>query len=149
MRKVYLKFAKNNLKKIIFLLILIIFIFELFNLPYNIYSIQKRSYQERMERAHGYCDKEGYGFVNYVFEKYNIAKKFPIYFNLNITPGIYGVFGDFDYPLNINEIIIIGFEEGLEKDIYDLEIIQNNKKINIKKYLLKTRKGNCYFFKKK
>ncbi len=143
-----IKFLKNKIREIVFLFIVIFFILETFKLPYNIYSIQKRSYQERMERAHGYCDKEGYGFVNFIFKKFNVKRDFPSYFNLSITPGIYGVFGDYNYPLNTDEIIIIGFEENLDKNIYDLKLEENNKKINLSEYLLVSRKGNCYYFKK-
>ncbi len=143
-----IKFFKYKIKEIVFLFIVIFFILEILKLPYNFYSIQKRSYQERMERAHGYCDKEGYGFVNFIFKKFNIQKDFPSYFNLNITPGIYGVFGDFNYPLNLNEVIIIGFEENLSNNIYDLKLGEDNNKINLSEYLLVSRKGNCYFFRK-
>ena len=40
-----------------------------------------------MIRNYGYCDKEGYGYVKYIVQNYNVGKNLTI-INKNPTPGI-------------------------------------------------------------
>ena len=117
-------------------------------MPYNVYSIKQRDLEQRLERAYGYCDKDGYGFVKYIFDKYEIKDKFPIYYNLDISPGIYGIFQEYKNDLDEDKIIIINFKENLKEEIYHQKIMNNDKKINLKQYSLLERNGNCYFFSK-
>jgi hypothetical protein len=152
MNKIFIILKKNS-KLIFFYFFLSLVIFQIFKTPYNIYSIQVRSLDERLQRAYGYCSPYGYGFTRYIIDKYKIENSFPIYKNTNIFPGIYGIFEEHSEILNENEIIIIDANEiidagkNINKSVYDLEIINEGQKLNLKEYSLIEKKGNCFFFK--
>lgn len=153
MNKIFIILKKNS-KLIFFYIFLSLVIFQIFKTPYNIYSIQVRSLDERLQAAYGYCSPYGYGFTRYILDKYKIENSFPIYKNTNIFPGIYGIFEEHSEILNENEIIIIDANEiidagkNINKSVYDLEIINEGQKLNLKEYSLIEKKGNCFFLKK-
>ena len=57
-----INFIKKN-KEFIFKAILILLIFIHTNFFLNIYLILQKNYQSRMVSVYGYCDKQGYGFI--------------------------------------------------------------------------------------
>ena len=142
---------KKN-KKIIPSFIIILFIFfgveQYFKTFYNIYIIQKRPPLERMERSYGFCSQEGYGYVNYILHKYNFNKEFPIIKNYSSVPEIKNIFLPHGKVDNINNIIVLNFEETLTKTL-KLEIFEHkNITIRLSEYKLVDKLGNCSFFKK-
>ena len=142
---------KKN-KKIIPSFIIILFIFfgveQYFKTFYNIYIIQKRPTSERMERSYGFCSQESYGYVNYILNKYNFNKEFPIIKNYSSVPEIKNIFLPHGKVDNINNIIILNFEETLTKTL-KLEIFEHkNITIRLSEYRLIDKFGNCSFFKK-
>ena len=66
------KLFLNNIKLILIYCFLIIALLQYFSVPYNIYSLLKRPYEERMTREYGYCEKEGYGYTKFIMNKYNL-----------------------------------------------------------------------------
>lgn len=140
----------NNKNLIILYIFLIILLLQHFKIPYNIYSILKRPIDERMIRAYGYCNKEGYGYVKYILENHNKdKKKSPRIVNINQTPEIYHLLNLKN--INDNSIIIVNFIETKTKKILNSKIKKqsfSNDLINLKNYQLIHRYGNCYYFKK-
>ena len=69
----------------IFFLIFFIFLVHYFEGFENIYKISKRNYESRMQRTHGYCDRESYGFYRDMVRKYEINKYIIIQENFKIS----------------------------------------------------------------
>ena len=65
-------------KKSLILLLSIIIFLTLNNFFYNFYFILKKSYSDRMVYHYGYCDKSGYGFIEYIQNKYKHTKNIKI-----------------------------------------------------------------------
>ena len=74
-------------KKENFILLLVAIIFLIINnFFYNFYYTLKTNYSSRMNYHYGYCDKNGYGFINYIIEKYKLTKNIKI-FNYKQNPS--------------------------------------------------------------
>ena len=127
-----------KLKKLIFPFLLILFIFQFFKLPFSAYNVLKWDYENRMVQAYGYCEKESWGFYNYVIKKFELKQK-PIkiinhqgkitleyFFNLNKSNKI-----------NSDYYLILNYQS---KD--DETIFENYK--NLKNYKILHRDNNCY-----
>ena len=105
----------------------------------------QRSYDERMVRAYGYCEKEGYGFVEHIYKQYNLSKNDKVeILNIRTAPPIYPLI-----KINNNQVkkekniyyLILNFEEKNNYNILDLNIK------NFDNYQLVEKQGNCYFYK--
>lgn len=139
---------KNN--QLLFFLLLLVLFGEFFKFPYNIYLLSKRSYEERMIRNYGYCEKEGYGYIKKILKNYNFKTSSPFIINKNPTPTIYGLL-NLNVKEDLSDIILINFQETEKENIYDLKIKKlwfDKVNINIKNYKLKDREGNCFYFSK-
>jgi len=67
-------------KKQNFILLLVVIIFLIINnFFYNFYYILKTNYSSRMNYHYGYCDNNGFGFINYIIEKYKLTKNIKIF----------------------------------------------------------------------
>lgn len=138
---------KNN-KYILLLLIFVVFL-EFYKIPYNSYLVIKRPFEERMIRNYGYCDKEGYGFIQYIIKNYNIKTNLTI-INKYQSPGISSLLKLSSDKKN-NNIILINFKETKQENILDKKIKQfpnDENYIDISKFNLIYRYGNCYYLKK-
>ena len=54
---------------IINIFVIIVVVYSL-NLPLNIYNILLHNYQERLSSIYGFCEKESYGFMKKINDKY-------------------------------------------------------------------------------
>jgi hypothetical protein len=132
----------------LFLSILFISMLHSLNFFYNGYVIYKRDYNERMVRAHGFCDKDGYGFTKYIIKKYNFHKNTPLIIHSDFSPGVKSLLFDLKKITNLNFLIILNFEETNENKFKNKIIFFNKKKINLNTYSLQEKFGNCYLYKK-
>ncbi len=137
--------------KLIIIVILSVVFLEFYKLPYNNYLLIKRPYEERMISAYGYCEKEGYGYIKFIINKFNLDKKNITIINQNPTPSIYGLL-----QLVPNEdadnIILINFYESVENKIINGVIKKfwfEETYLNLSNYNLSHRYGNCFYLKKK
>ena len=123
-----INFIKKN-KEFIFKTILILLIFIYTNFFLNIYLILQKNYQSRMVSVYGYCDKQGYGFIQKFKSKYNLSNNSKL-INKN------------DYP---NSGLFI--QQFNTPKIYDYLIFINSKELIIDKDILE-QEFNCYIVKK-
>ena len=139
--------VKRN--KYIILIIIIIVFSEFYKIPYNTYLLIKRPFEERMIRNYGYCDKEGYGYIKYIIQNYNVGNNLTI-INKNPTPGINSLFNLRSDNKN-KKIVLINYKENKEKNIFDKKIKQfwfHENYIDISKFKIVHRYGNCYYLTK-
>ncbi len=67
-------------KKLNFIVIFSVIVFLIINnFFYNLYFTLKTNYSDRMNFHYGYCDRSGYGFVNYIHNKYKLSKNIKIF----------------------------------------------------------------------
>lgn len=84
------KFLKKN---ILFFFLIIAFLHTT-NFFYNSFSILNRSYEERMIKSYGYCEKESYGFIK---KSYDIVKNdnlFVVNLEDHLWPNVNNIFVD-------------------------------------------------------
>ena len=154
-----IKYHKKNLIIIFFIIVLL----QLFKIPYNINLINKRSYEVRMFYSHGRCDKDSYGFITSTLKEFNIVNEFPFIYFEN-SPGIYGLLMPHKKEYNSKYVFIVNYAETEDDDgklhnkILDINETSFNfidranidpnsdQYIDLKKYSLKKRNGNCYFW---
>jgi hypothetical protein len=125
---------KKNFYYIIFF-ILTIYIYDGFT---NIYIILKNNYESRIVKNAGYCDRQAYGFIKFINDKYqksiNANIKVVSYAN---WPTAEGYFYDVNKKISNDYIIIIN---ATQKDL---------EKVNIYNYYIVSKHSNCYFLRKK
>ena len=97
------KYKKKNFIKNV---TLILFLFIATNFFLNSYTIFKNSYHERMVRNHGYCDKQGYGFIKKYSKKYNFSSNVKI-IQSNQHPYSGWIINQFFNPSEYKYIILI------------------------------------------
>tara|TARA_B100000959_G_C14784885_1_gene543077 strand:- start:467 stop:853 length:387 start_codon:yes stop_codon:yes gene_type:complete len=123
MRNLLKKNKKKNLIVKTFLIILLLVHTDFF---LNSYLILLKDYHSRMENGYGYCDKQGYGFIQKYNNKYNLSNNSKIIINEQDYPNP-GLFIDQFYtPKNYEYLIYI-----------------NSKKIILNKNILE-QEFNCY-----
>jgi hypothetical protein len=121
--------------------IFFLFIGAIYDLFLNTYIILRKNYNNRMVFYGGYCDKQGFGFTKYIYEKY--AKSI----NVNIDATTVAALVQYapaqayfyDYKKKISDkylILLNPSEEDLKINYYS------------KGYRLIEKKGNCFFAKK-
>jgi hypothetical protein len=98
-------FVKFNKK--IFYIIFILFILHYNNFFLNIFIIFKNPYEQRMIETSGFCEMEGYGFVKYIHQKYNVPKNIEVINFSEKFPPIHSYFFDTQKKLDKNHIILI------------------------------------------
>ena len=140
----------NKHNKLIILSILLVVFFEFYKLPYNSYLLIKRPYDERMISAYGYCEKEGYGYIKFIIDKFNLDKKNIAVINQNPTPTINTLL-EITPNDNADNIILINFYESVENKIINQAVKKfwfAETLINLSNYNLLHRYGNCFYLKK-
>tara|TARA_B100001057_G_scaffold474666_1_gene540480 strand:- start:218 stop:646 length:429 start_codon:yes stop_codon:yes gene_type:complete len=140
----------NKKYQLIILSILFIVFFDFFKIPYNSYLLIKRPYEERMISNYGYCEKEGYGYIKFIINKYNLSGQDLSIINKNPTPSIYGLV-NLKQSKNLNKIILINFQEHSEKNVLKQKIKTawySNKYIDLSNFKLIHRYGSCFYLQK-
>jgi len=140
----------NKKYQLIILSILFIVFFDFFKIPYNSYLLIKRPYEERMISNYGYCEKEGYGYIKFIINKYNLSGQDLSIINKNPTPSIYGLV-NLKKSKNLNKIILINFQEHSEKNVLKQKIKTawySNKYIDLSNFKLIHRYGSCFYLQK-
>lgn len=66
------KFKKKLNIKNIYTLGIFILILSFYKTPLNIYVILKNDYNSRIVKSAGYCDNQAYGFLKYIYQKYEM-----------------------------------------------------------------------------
>ena len=78
-----LKNIKESIK-IIFFLIILLFIMHSNRSFYNLYILAKFNIDERLTKSYGYCNNASYGFINEIYNEYSIKENILI---LNDNPN--------------------------------------------------------------
>ena len=130
--------SKTNISLILFFIFLIHF-FDGFK---NIYQISKRSYESRMQKTHGYCGKESYGFYNDMVNKYEINKYRVIQKNYESYPLLRGFFYKKKLSFDKKFILILNYPNSKMPDTLELE----NGIVNLNELNLLQQKNNCYLY---
>ncbi len=140
----------NKKYQLIVLFILFVVFFDFFKIPYNSYLLVKRPYEERMISSYGYCEKEGYGYIKFIINKYNLNNQDLTIINKNPTPTIYGLLS-LKQSKNIDKVILINFQENSETKIIKQKIKTiwfSEKYIDLSNFKLIHRYGNCFYLQK-
>lgn len=122
-------------KKNIIYFLIILFTFVIHNTFLNSYIILNNNYLSRMIKYGGYCEPQGYGFLEFLYKKYKLNFNLHV-INFRNMPSISGYFYNLNRSTNENYIALIGISE--------LEFNESYKK----KYHIIEKKDNCYFVKK-
>jgi len=131
------------MKRLNFLLtIFFVFLIHYFEGFRNIYEIFKRDYINRMERTHGYCNKESFGFYNQIVKKYNINKYEVIQQNYEVYPLLRGFFYEKELKKDKKFVLILNYPDSNLPDLIEVE----GKKINLNEIKLLEQKKNCYLY---
>jgi len=125
---------KNINTKVLYLIIILLFISTTFGFFLNSYKLIKNNYSSRMLSIYGDCSKEGYGFTKFINNKYKSD------FNYIVINGKSQIFAHTqDLFYDKNKIfsdqfkILINYENELLKNFGSFDIIE--------------KKENCYFIK--
>ena len=140
---------KNLINKFVFLILVIILIFQTFKLPYNFYFIKNRDYNSRMVISHGYCEKDSYGFIKETLEKFKILDSFPIRKIYYPTPGLEGLLKKTKVKYNDKYLFLLNFAENENFNLENLKqktFIVKDFSIDLSEYYLAKRSGNCFFW---
>jgi hypothetical protein len=127
---------KIMLKKNIIYFLIILFTLVAHNTFLNSYIILNNNYESRMNKYGGFCEPEGYGFLEFVYKKYKLNFNLEVK-NFKNMPSITGYFYNVNRAMNENYIVLIGISE-----------LEFNNSYNNKKYRIIEKKDNCYFVKK-
>jgi len=118
---------------IINIFVIIVTVYSL-NLPLNIYNILLHNYQERLSSIYGFCEKESFGFMKKINEKY--GHKYNITsFNFDDYPSTSSFFFyKINRSFNKNQIINLNYnslnltqKEYFEKNFNNYKILENYK----------------------
>ena len=136
MMNIIIKTIQNN----IFFIFFFIIILKSFNAFYNTYSVLTSSYEKRLVYNYGYCQKESWGFYNYVIKEYNLQDQAVKIINQSGAVKINSLFKNIKEDKNkINKyLMILNLKSINEETVYDIDIK------DIKKYTIKYRYNNCY-----
>lgn len=131
---------KKNIEqnKIILTLLSILFFLIFFKTFHNVYVIVRNDYAARLTNNYGYCDKQGYGFVNSTIIKNGIKDNINIINNLNGFAHIDSLFYKFDKSYNKNYVILLNYNNN------NSVITLNNSKYEI----LDSHENKCFLLKK-
>jgi len=133
-------------KKENFILLLAIIVFlTINNFFYNFYFILKKNYSERMTYHYGYCDKNGYGFIKHIREKYKLTNNIKI-FNYIEKPNSEWFFYNPNMPYYIEKIILLNVDNLNKIDEENIKVyFKNDFQGNFK--IIESYK-NCFFVEK-
>ena len=133
----FLNYKKTKL--LFFFFIFLISIFKFFNTPYNLYSILNWDYKNRMEQNYGFCERESWGFYNFVIKKYNLQKMNIRIINDEGFVTLENLFNIKEsYKENAEFVILLNYisenKDGIENGKYNF----------LKNYSIQYRYKNCY-----
>ncbi len=126
----------------ILLTIFSIFLIHYFEGFKNIYKILNRDYESRMERTHGYCNKESFGFYNDMVKKYQINKYQVIQQNYEMYPLLRGFFYEKELRKDKKFILILNYPDSKLPNLIEVEGV----KIGLNEIKLLEKKKNCYLY---
>jgi hypothetical protein len=131
-----------NKKIYTLLIILSIFSIHFFDGFKNIYLISRIDYESRMQKTHGYCGKESYGFYNDMVRKYEINNYKVIQENYKTYPLLRGLFYKKKLSLNKKFVLILNYPKNTLPNQLKVEGIH----INLNELNLLEQKNNCYLY---
>ncbi len=133
---------KDKIKKIGLSLIVIFIILKFFNTPYNFYSILNWDYNKRMEQSYGFCEKESWGFYNFVINKFNLKQEEINFINDEGYITLENLFNiKTNFSKNAEYLMVLNYQS------LNNEEILNGKYDFTKNYKIIFRKNNCYLLK--
>lgn len=134
---------KKKLRKSNKILILLAILFTLifFKIFHNVYAIQRNDYTTRLVNNYGYCDKQGYGFVNETIKKRKIKENIKI-INFDNQPNIGALFFDFNNIYNKNYLFLLNFNNKSNNSVSNIKLDNSQYKI------LDNYQNKCFFIKK-
>lgn len=134
------------IKKNIFFFFFIIALLHITGFFYNSFSILNRSYEERMIRSYGFCEKESYGFIRKSQEL--IKKKNILIVNLedHLWPNIANIFYDLRSSLDPNYTIFLNLKN-FEQAINNNNIVHRGENFNFNPKNIIYKFSNCYLVK--
>ena len=134
MRKI--KLNSINIKKLYFIFLFII-IFVIYDAHTGTYILLRNNYEQRMIKNAGFCDKQGYGFIQFIDKKYRnkIKDNIPVS-SFADSPDAAGYFFDTKKSISKKYLILLSISE--EK--FYKEYILN--------YKILEKKSDCYLLKK-
>ena len=135
--------SKNFKLKSLYLIILIILFLILNNFFYNFYYIAKQNYFSRMNYHYGFCDKSGYGFINFIYNKYKIDENINIY-NSKKNPNSQWFHYNSKKQANKKKLILLNYNSSNQVDDF-IHINTNSFKGN---YKIIENTENCFFLEK-
>ena len=135
------KFSKIFKKNYLYFFFILFVLSHFTSFFTNIYTLTKRSYEERLLRAYGYCKNYSYGYIEKIQKQY-LAKIKTVYLvNFDLLPESYGLFHELKKDENKENLIIVNYQE--EKNH-----LLNQLNINLNKYELIDKHGQCLYYKK-
>ncbi len=126
----------------ILLIIFFVFVIHYFDGFENTYKISKRDYNNRMERTHGYCSKESFGFYNEMVNKYQINKYKLIQQNYEAYPLLRGFFYEKELKKDKKFVLILNYPNSNLPNLLKVEGID----VNLNEIRLLEKKNNCYLY---
>jgi hypothetical protein len=135
--------TKDSKLKNLYLIILIILFLILNNFFYNFYYIAKQNYNSRMVYHYGFCDKSGYGFINFIYNKYKINENINIY-NSTIAPNSQWFYYDSKNQINKSKLILLNYNSSNKNSDF-IYLNLNSFKGN---YKIIENEKNCYYLEK-
>ena len=118
---------------IINIFVIIVVVYSL-NLPLNIYNILLHNYQERLLSIYGFCEKEYFGFMKKINDKYATKYNIESYNFDNYPSSSSAFFYKIDRSFNKNQIIILNYNSSnsnqkkyFEKNFTNYKILENYK----------------------
>lgn len=139
-------FMINFIKKNFFFLFFIIAFLHVNNFFYNSFSILNRSYEERMIRSYGYCEKESYGFIKKSYEIVQNGNILVVNFEDHLWPNINNIFIDLKSSINHDYTIFLNLKN-YEKLIENNSIMHRREKFSFNPKNIIYRNSNCYLVK--
>jgi len=131
-------------KNFIIFFLLIIFIFQFFKLPYSTYNLLKWDYKNRMTQNYGYCERESWGFYDYVIERFKLKDK-------SITVINYEGHVTLEFLFNFENAVGEHYQTKRKSDYFLITNFEssNNETIfdkfeELKNYKVLYRYNNCY-----
>jgi len=122
-------------EKKFFYFFLILFTLVQFDFFLNSFIVIKKNYSERMNFSAGYCDGQGYGFIEAMYKEKKFLENVLVK-NFNNQPNIHGYFYNIKKKDSVKFIILIG-AQSVQLNTF----VKNDYQI-VKQF------NNCYLIKK-
>ena len=133
--KLITKKTKKQKQNLLFLILFFLIISIKFQFFLNIYLILKNNTESRMVSNYGYCYPLGYGFIKYVYAKYNLDEHNINTNNKNIAPTSSIFKFSFGNKISVYEILINHKASDLKKIKKKFNIVESNGNCHLVKYL--------------